>query len=150
MRLRRGKYFSVNRDDNEACVIVCPACLQNDIEDTNRKVDGRTDHKMQKLPVYKCNSCDAEFALYPEDGIRELENSDNYKELLNGKPKKDLPIDLQDDGQDSHGHAPYVMVNRNKAHKKMVARRGSFPGTSPLRLQPDYGVEDEEIDDEQE
>ena len=148
MRLRRGKYFSVDRDDSESRVIICPACLQNDLEKTNRKVDVRTDSKIKKLPVYKCNSCDVEFAFYPEDGVRELENSDEHQELVDGKPKKDLPIDLRDDGQDSHGHAPYVMINRNKAQKKLVARRGSLHEINPLRLQPDYGIEDEEIDDE--
>jgi hypothetical protein len=112
-RRRRGTHYTVRRDDSEIRLIICPACLEADIEKTDRKTKkGEGDGRNMQWTIYECNKCGAEFAFYPEDGVSEIE------EELTG----DEYVDLQDDGRDGHQHAPYIMLNRNTARKEMLKK----------------------------
>ena len=103
---RLAKYYSVNRDDNELRVIICPKCKSADITKTDEVIALAENNSALKL--CKCNSkkCGSYFTFYREDGMRDISKQEAEQGV------KDGHIDLQekgkDKGKDSHGHCYYV------------------------------------------
>jgi len=124
--------FSVNRDDNEMRLVVCPKCRSWDvskiIEHTDDDREGSSwrpigwgcsygDGGGEGMVVIRCNSkkCGTCFAFYPEDGTRKIsEQEANCAE-------NDGNFDMQDDGWDSHGHAPYIIFVEDPSKMKRQA-----------------------------
>lgn len=50
MRIR-AKTYTVRRDDSEIRLIMCPVCLDIDVERTNRKAELRGDGGKSEVPV---------------------------------------------------------------------------------------------------
>jgi len=98
---KRAKYYSVNRDDSEMRLIVCPKCRKADIKKTDKTIPLSNDGYVLKL--CECNKCHTWFTFYREDGMRDVTKEEAKEAIKNGH------IDLQDDGKDSHGHCYYVM-----------------------------------------
>ena len=114
--------FSVNRDDNEMRLMVCPKCRSWDVSkitEDDKELPGETTtwrpvswgrkwdkaYSGSSMIVMKCNSkkCGSCFALYPEDGTRSVSEKEAKQAL------KDGHLDMQDNGYDGHGHAPYLL-----------------------------------------
>ena len=99
-----AKYYSVNRDDSELRVVICPKCKDIDIEGTDEII--ALSGEDSPLKLCKCNKCKAYFSFYMEDGVREITKEEATK------GKKDGHIDLIDKGKnkgkDQHGHCYYV------------------------------------------
>ena len=98
--IRLAKYYSVNRDDNELRVVICPKCRKSDVKKTEERVRMRFDDYPAKL--FQCNSCKTWFSFDPEDGVRDI----NKKEAEMGI--KNDAIDMQDDFHDQHKHSYYI------------------------------------------
>jgi hypothetical protein len=103
---RIADYYSVNRDDSELRVVVCPKCKKADITKTDEVIALAENNHPLKL--CKCNSkkCGVYFAFYREDGMRDISKQEAEQGI------KDEHIDLQEEGKekgkDSHGHCYYV------------------------------------------
>lgn len=97
-------YYSVNRDDNELRIVICPACTSKnaDVKDLDLYIPYKCNNSLLKL--MQCNKCKTYFSFYREDGLREIPKS----EALEGI-KKSRHIDLQRDGRDEHGHCFYIV-----------------------------------------
>jgi len=101
-----AKYYSVNRDDNELRVVICPKCKGSDIVITQEVIALAQDNYALKL--CKCNNkkCGVYFSFYREDGTRDI----TKQEAEQGVEAEH--VDLQDSGKnkgmDNHGHCYYV------------------------------------------
>jgi len=99
-----AKHYSINRDDNELRVVICPKCRKSDITKTDEPI--ALSYNNHPLKLCKCNSCKTYFTFYREDGMREIS-----KEEAKGGVSRGL-LDVQEKGKnkgrDNHGHSYYI------------------------------------------
>lgn len=93
-------YYTVNRDDNDLRIIICPKCRKPDITKYDDYIPYTYNNNLLKL--MKCNSCKTYFTFYREDGLFEITKEIAETGIKNGY------IDLQNNGMDEHGHCYYV------------------------------------------
>lgn len=99
IKVKTAGFFSVDRDDNELRVVVCPTCGGVDVKQTNQRCCIM--YEGSALPLMSCK-CGAFFAFYGEDGKREISKQEAEEGKKNGE------IDMQEDGKDEHGHCFYI------------------------------------------
>jgi len=133
--------FSVNRDDNEMRLVVCPKCRSWNVSKIIEHTDGdpelgsswrpiawgcSSDHSGEGMVAMRCNSkkCGACFAFYPEDGTRRITESEAKQ------AEKDERFDMKDDGWDNHGHAPYILFVEDPTKMKRNASCGRMRKTA--------------------
>lgn len=90
---KTAKYCSINRDDNELRVLVCPKCKGADVMVTQEII--ALAENGYALKLCKCNNkkCGAYFAFYREDGTRDISKEEAKQGI------KDGCIDLQEKGK---------------------------------------------------
>jgi hypothetical protein len=104
---KTAKFYSVNRDDNELRVVICPKCHKPDIIKTNKFIMLK-DNGGDPLRLNKCNNkgCGVFFSFDREDGLREISKEEAERGI------KDQHVDMQLKGKnkykDNHGHCFYI------------------------------------------
>lgn len=103
-------YYSVNRDDSEIRVVICPKCSTRDkgVADIT-KLDDVIPYKNDSylLRLMQCNVCKTYFTFYREDGLRTITEEQATEGLAKGR------CDMREDGTDCHGHSFYIIF-KNK------------------------------------
>jgi len=98
--IKLSKYYSVDRDDSEIRLVICPKCGKSNITKTDQMI--AFSYNNYPLKLCKCNACNTWFTFYREDGMREI-SKEEAKVAEKGKH-----FDIQEDGKDNHGHCYYV------------------------------------------
>lgn len=131
-----AKSISVNRDDNELRLVICPKCQSDDINPTDSIIALACDDSPLKL--CQCKKCKAWFAFYREDGLRDVD-----KEEAKIGFEKEL-FDMQTKGSekfmDSHGHSYYVLFKEKpKTLSRAEFERARFSDESTWDDWKDWG-----------
>jgi len=105
MRIYRiAKYYSVDRDDSELRVVICPKCKNPDVKNIKKRIPITGEDS--PLSLYQCNKCKNYFAFYTEDGVRDISREEGVNGAKNGYA--DLIDKGKDKGKDQHGHSYYI------------------------------------------
>ena len=102
-----AKHYSVNRDDSELRVVICPKCKKSDVKDLRKRVPIVGEDN--PLWLYECNECKKYFSFYTEDGTREISKEEAIEGIKN--KQIDLIEKGKDKGRDQHGHSYYIVFN---------------------------------------
>lgn len=94
-------YYTVRRDDSELRVVTCPKCKGADITRHQKVIPYKLNGYLLRL--MQCNSCQAYFTFYTEDGMKEITQEMAKEGLKKGRG------DMLPNGEDCHGHSFYIL-----------------------------------------